>query len=224
VGERRVDACLFDLDDVVVRTDRYHFAAWKRLAEEEGWRLERETGALLRGLPRMQCLDVILKRNGIELPDKRRQALASRKNTYLVQSLCNLGPDDLVPGSVPFIEKLKTQGVKLGLFSLSQNAGVILKTLRLRAYFNAVLTGKDDRCTYYNPDVFLSCARMLGVKPERCIVFENIDAAAQFALDAQMHVVGVGLPDMLQTYSEVVRDFNAIDVEQLLASGRIHGT
>jgi beta-phosphoglucomutase len=218
---RKVDACLFDLDDVVVHTERYHFKAWKRLADEEGWRFDRETGTLLRGLPRMQCLDLILKRNGIELPEKRRKALASRKNAFLVESLCDLSDRDLIPGAREFLEDLRKHGVKRGLFSLSQNAGVILRTLRLRGLFEAVMTGKDDRCSYYNPDIFLGCARMLGVKPRRCVVFENIDAAAQFALDAEMRVVGVGVPDLLETVSEVIGDFTAVNVDRLLTAGTV---
>ena len=219
--DRRIDACLFDLDDVVVRTERYHFSAWQRLADEEGWEFGRETGTLLRGLPRMQCLELILKRNTIVLPEDRRVALASRKNAFLVESLCNLNEDDLIPGVRDFVAALRTRGIRLGLFSLSQNAGVILETLHLREHFDVVMTGKDDRCTYYNPDIFLGCARMLKVQPHRCIVFENVDAAAQFALDAEMRVVGVGIPDMLETVSEIVRDFAAIDVDRLCASGQI---
>ncbi len=221
--ERRIDACLFDLDDVVVHTERYHFRAWQRLAQEEGWEFTRETGTLLRGLPRMQCLELILKRNSIELPEDRRVALASRKNAFLVESLCNLNDDDLIAGVRGFLNTLGERGVKRGLFSLSQNAGVILETLHLREHFDAVMTGKDDRCTYYNPDIFLGCARMLGVKAPRCIVFENVDAAAQFALDAEMSVVGVGIPDLLETVSDIVRDFSSVDVDRLLSSGIVSG-
>jgi beta-phosphoglucomutase len=219
--KRRIDAALFDLDDVVVHTERYHFRAWKRLSDEHKWSFDQATGTLLRGLPRMQCLELILKRNNVELAESKKKALASRKNTYLVASLCEMGPADLIPGIVPFLADLRKREVKLGLFSLSQNAGVILESLGLRKYFDAVLTGQDDRCTYYNPDIFLSCARMLGAKPGRCVVFENIDSAAQFALDAKMFVVGVGVPDMMQSMAESVRDFSAIDVERLLGTGKI---
>ncbi|MBD3243206.1 MAG: HAD hydrolase-like protein [Chitinivibrionales bacterium] len=219
--KRSIDAALFDLDDVVVRTDKYHYKAWKRLAEEEGWEVDHETGTLLRGMPRMQCLDLILKRNHIELPDERKAALASRKNTYLVELLCDLGPDDLLPHVIEFLDALKARQLKLGLFSLSQNAGVILERLSLRRLFDAVLTGQDDRCTYYNPDIFLNCAKMLAVKPTRCVVFENIDSAAQFALDCEMQVIGVGIPDLLQTVTESVQDFSAVDIDRLLAHGRV---
>jgi beta-phosphoglucomutase len=222
--QRKVDACLFDLDDVVVRTERYHFQAWKRLADEQAWELDRETGTLLRGMPRMQCLELILKRNSVELPEDRRAALASRKNAFLVESLCNLNEDDLVPGVRGFLGGLRKRKAKLGLFSLSQNAGVILETLRLRELFDAVLTGKDDRYAYYSPDVFLGCAKMLGVKPGRCVVFENVDSAAQFALDAEMKVVGVGIPDLLETVPEMVRDFTTIDIDRLLATGVAAGS
>lgn len=219
--KRRIDAALFDLDDVVVHTDKYHFRAWKRLAKEEGWEVDHETGTLLRGMPRMQCLDLILKRNGTELTEERKSALASRKNTYLVEQLCDLGPDDLLSGVIEFLEALKAHKLKLGLFSLSQNAGVILERLSLRRLFDAVLTGQDDRCTYYNPDIFLNCAKMLGVKPTRCVVFENIDSAAQFALDCEMQVIGVGIPDLLQTVTESVQDFSAVDIDRLLETGRV---
>lgn len=219
--ERRVDACLFDLDEVVVRTERYHQRAWKQLAQEQGWAVDREVSELLRGLPRLQCLDLIIKRNAATVTEERRTALASRKNTLLVQSLCELGPDDLVSGVMEFLRALRERSVKLGLFSLSQNAGVILEILSLRELFDAVLTGKDDRCTYYNPDVFLGCAKMLGVRAERCVVFESIDSAAQFALDARMHVIGVGIPDMLETVPESIRDFRSANADVLVSSGRL---
>jgi beta-phosphoglucomutase len=221
--KRAIDAALFDLDDVVVRTERYHYTAWKRLSEEEGWSFDREIGMLLRGMPRMQCVEVILKHNGLDIPEDRRHAIASRKNTYLVESLCNLGRSDLLPGVIPFIEKLRSHKIKLGLFSLSQNAGVILESLGLRRYFDVCLTGQDDRCSYYNPDLFLCCAKALSVKPSRCVVFENIDAAAQFALDCDMEVIGVGVPDLLQAVTETIQDFNRADVERLVTTGHVAG-
>lgn len=219
--KRRIDAALFDLDDVVVRTEGYHFKAWKKLADEEGWELDRQTGTLLRGMPRMQCLELILKRNNVDLPEDRRSALASRKNTYLVEFLCDLHTDDLVPGVIEFLTALRDVGVKLGLFSLSQNAGVILERLSLRRFFDVALTGQDDRCTYYNPDIFTSCAETLGVEPARCVVFENTDSAAQFALDCEMTVIGVGIPDLLQTFGDVVQDFTHIEPSQLLEQGAL---
>ncbi len=219
--KRAIDAVLFDLDDVVVRTERYHYAAWKRLADEEEWTFDRGVGMLLRGMPRMQCVEAVLKHNNLDISEDRRNAVASRKNTYLVESLCNLGIDDLLPGVIPFIQKLKSRKIKLGLFSLSQNAGVILERLGLRKYFDVCLTGQDDRCAYYNPDLFLSCAKALGVKPSRCVVFENIDAAAQFALDCDMQVFGVGIPDLLQTVTETVQDFAKVDIDRLVKIGHV---
>ena len=149
-----IQAVLFDLDGVIVFTDAYHYRAWKRLADEEGWAFDEEVNNQCRGVPRMASLEVILAHNNVTLPAQAKQALAERKNNYYKESLHNIGAEALYPGAVELLSALKARGVKLGLCSSSKNAADVLRKLRLTQLFDTVVTGHDITHAKPHPEDF----------------------------------------------------------------------
>jgi len=186
-----IQAVLFDLDGVIVFTDTYHYRAWKRLADEQGWAFDEQVNQACRGVPRMASLEVILAHNKITLPDKEKQALADRKNDYYQEMLKQIDASALYPGAVDLLRELKTRGVKLGLCSSSKNAAEVLRRLRLTALFDTIVTGHDITHAKPHPEIFLRAAAQRNVHPFHCLVIEDAPSGVEAAHAAGMKCVGV---------------------------------
>lgn len=218
--QHQIQAALFDLDGVVVFTDRYHYLAWKRLCDEQGWDFDEQINHRLRGIPRLASLDVILAHNRVTLTQDEKNALADRKNEYYTQSLKGIGPSDLYPGVVPFLQDLQARGIRLALCSASRNAGTVLDRLDLRRFFDVVVTGHDFTRPKPDPEIFLLGAERLGVPPFHCIVFEDAPSGVEAAHAAGMKCIGVGSPDVVSNARETIQRYDEIDVDAMLDTGR----
>lgn len=215
-----IRAALFDLDGVVVFTDRYHYQAWKRLADERGWAFDPQVNHRLRGVPRMASLEIILEHNGITLDAAEKERLAELKNRYYVESLRNINAEDLYPGVLDLLDRLRAEGVKLALCSSSRNAPLVLERLGLGPRFDTVVSGADIRRAKPDPEIFLLAAQRLRVPPFHCVVFEDAESGVQAARAAGMKCIGVGEAERLPSADECVTDYGAIDVPALLDTGR----
>ena len=136
-----IQGVIFDLDGVITDTAYLHFLAWKALGDSLGVEITLELNEGLKGLGRQETLTLILKEAGLydQYTETERQALADRKNRTYVASLESLGPQDLLPGIGDCLKDLKKRGIKIGLASSSQNAGLIIKKLGLEPYFEAMV-------------------------------------------------------------------------------------
>lgn len=218
---RAIQTVLFDLDGVIVFTDRYHYLAWKQLADEQGWKFDEQVNHAMRGIPRMASLQVILDHNGIAASDDEKAAWAERKNEYYKQLLAGINQEDVYPGVVDFLRALKGRDVRLGLCSSSKNARTVLDALGLTPYFDAVVTGDDFQRAKPDPEVFLLGAAKLRTPPFHCLVFEDAPAGVQAALAAKMKCVGVGPAAGLPEAAECIERYEEIDIDALLDSGRV---
>lgn len=185
-------AVIFDLDGVLVTTDDSHYHAWKQMADEEGIYFDREINQRLRGVSRMESLDIILEKAKRSYSDVEKLALASRKNGYYVDLIDHLDQQALLPGAVETLESLKSAGILLAIGSSSKNAPAILDRLNLSHYFTAIADGNQIKNSKPAPDVFLLAASQLGLSSSQCLVVEDADAGVQAALAAGMQVLAVG--------------------------------
>jgi beta-phosphoglucomutase len=217
--KKAIEAVLFDLDGVIVFTDRYHYLGWKQLADEEGWAFDEEVNNGCRGVPRMESLEVILRHNGLDLPEAEKEAMAARKNRYYVELLKQINEDDVYPGAVGFLKDLIATGVKIGLCSSSKNALLVLDSLDLASYFDTVVTGADITKAKPDPEIFLLGAERLGIDPSACLVFEDAPSGVAGALAAGMDCIGVGSADLLTEAPVTMTDYGVIDITALLARG-----
>ena len=185
-------AVIFDLDGVVVSTDEYHFQGWKHLAEDEGIPFTREDNERCRGVSRMGSLEVVLEKAERTYSPEEKEEMAARKNAYYVELLQTVGPADILPGALEFINVLKAQGIPVAIGSSSRNAPVILERIGLNKAFNAVADGNDVARSKPDPEVFLKAAEKLGVAPEYCLVVEDAAAGVEAARAAGMKCLAVG--------------------------------
>ncbi len=185
-------AVIFDLDGVITDTAEHHYRAWKRLAAEESIPFDRELNERLKGVSRMESLDIILDSAGqtASLPDKVR--LADRKNAYFRELIDAITPADLLPGIGDLLADLRTRGIRTGIASMSQNVYDVVRHLGIESMVDVIVDpatlvkGKPD------PEIFLTAAELLGLRFEDCVGIEDARAGIEAITAARMVAVGVG--------------------------------
>lgn len=200
-------AVLFDLDGVIVSTDRYHFLAWKKLADKNGWFFDEHINHALRGVSRLDSLQIILDVNKIQLSDLQKEAAANEKNAFFISMLDDLSNDDYIPGAMDFILSLRAKKLPLAVCSASKNAGMVIDKLGIRSLFDALVYGDQVKIAKPAPDIFLTAASMLKVEPCSCLVFEDALSGIEAAKRAGMGYVGIGTADSLPEISPCIKDF-----------------
>jgi beta-phosphoglucomutase len=210
-----IEACLFDLDGVVVDTAKYHFIAWKALAEELGFKFTLDDNERLKGVSRMQSLDILLEIGGLNFSVQEKEAMAEKKNTLYVSYIEKMTPEETLPGVEEFLQELRTAGIRIALGSASKNAPMILERIQLSGMFDAIVDGNSISEAKPNPEVFLKGAEKLGVLPENCVVFEDAIAGIEAAQNANMYSVGIGNPETLGFADLVIPGFDGFTVEKL---------
>jgi beta-phosphoglucomutase len=214
-----IKALIFDLDGVVVDTAKYHYLAWKKLAEELGFFFSEKDNERLKGVSRVRSLEILLEVGGIELDEKTKADLATKKNEDYLEYIMKMSPEEILPGVIDILEAAKQKGFKLAIGSASKNAVTILKRVDLLKYFDTVVDGNKVSKAKPDPEVFLNAAKELGVKPEECIVFEDAEAGVEAALNGNLHVVGVGDEKTLNKAEMVIPGFKNISLGEILNPG-----
>ncbi len=211
----RIGACIFDLDGVIVDTAMYHFLAWKRLADQLGIPFTKEDNERLKGVSRMASLEIILEIGGRKLNDDRKQEYAILKNKWYIDYISKMTSDEILPGSLRFINELRDANIRVAIGSASKNTPLILKQVGILELFDAVADGNNVRNAKPDPEVFYKAASMLGIKPENCVVFEDAIAGVQAALNAGMMCVGVGSANILTKAHFVVSGLYEMNLKKL---------
>jgi beta-phosphoglucomutase len=210
-----IKACLFDLDGVVVDTARYHFIAWKKIAEGLGFHFSENDNERLKGVGRMESLDILLEVGKLQLNQVQKEDLAERKNNLYVSYIREMTPDEILPGVIQFLDELRDNSILIALGSASKNALAILGKINLTHKFNAVIDGNKVSKVKPDPEVFLKGAAELGVRPEDCLVFEDAQAGIDAARNAGMHAIGIGRPENLKNADFVIPGFEAFNLNLL---------
>ena len=186
----RYKAVIFDLDGVICFTDKYHYQAWKEMADGIGVYFDEVINNRLRGVSRMASLDIILERS--EKSYKEKEKLAAQKNEIYKKLLEQMSPADLSDEVKNTLDELRKRGYKLAIGSSSKNTKMILKQLGLDGYFDAISDGTNITHSKPDPEVFLKAAQFLGMDPEACLVVEDALAGIDAAVAGGFDSAGVG--------------------------------
>ncbi len=136
-------AVIFDLDGVICETDKFHYLAWKRLADELGVPFDEALNGRLRGVSRMASLEIILASYKGELSDGIKRGYAEKKNAYYRRYLEEMSPKDLSREVKNTLDLIKSGGLKVAIGSSSKNTKFILNQIGLKAYFDALSDVKN---------------------------------------------------------------------------------
>ena len=189
----KIRAVIFDLDGVIVKTDRLHYLAWKRLGDEIGISdFDESDGARQRGVSRMASLEILLEKGSRVYSEAEKVCLADRKNSYYSELLGTLDGSAILPGINELISYLKVREIKIAVGSVSRNTKYILERAGLSDCFDAVVDGYASVRSKPEPDIFLLAAEKLGVMPRYCAVIEDACAGIEAAKKAGMKSVAVG--------------------------------
>ena len=187
------DAIVFDLDGVICHTDKYHYLGWKSVADDLGIPFDETVNNRLRGVSRMESLDIILEKyEGEPLSDDRKNEIAATKNERYREMLAEMSPADLDPSVKVTLDDLRARGLKLAIGSSSKNAKFILERIGLGDYFDEISDGTNISRSKPDPEVFLKAAEFLGVDPARCVVIEDAVAGIEAGQAAGMYTVAIG--------------------------------
>jgi len=185
-------AFIFDLDGVIVSTDELHYEAWKQTADGERIFFDRKINERLRGVSRMESLDIILERAEKKYSQEEKAQLAESKNRIYRELLKKLTPADRLEGVTETLEQLRKRGYLLAIGSSSKNAPIILEKIGYKDYFDAISDGNNIKKSKPDPEVFLCAADMLGLKPEECFVVEDAEAGIRAAVLGGFVPLGIG--------------------------------
>lgn len=211
---------IFDLDGVIVDTAKYHYLAWKNLANSINIDFTEVQNEQLKGVSRKKSLQKILKWGGVKLEDDKFMELMSLKNDDYLNHISGMSEDEILVDVPKILSYIRATGHPLALGSASKNARSILRKVNLLSKFDAIVDGNDVSNAKPDPEVFLNAARLLNVKPENCVVFEDALAGIQAANSANMISVGIGEKDILGEADYVFRDFSEFDtdfIDELIA-------
>ena len=190
-------AAIFDLDGIVVDTARFHYQAWRELAQRLGFDFTPADNERLKGVSRMESLDILLSIGHIRADEAQREVWAAQKNARYGEMLRTLGEKDVLPGVRDFLAALQRADVRTALGSASKNAPFILRQIGLADAFDAVVDGNTVSRAKPDPEVFLQAAEKLGTSPTGCVVFEDAAAGVAAAHAGCMTAVGIGAPEVL---------------------------
>jgi beta-phosphoglucomutase len=206
-----IRAVIFDLDGVIVTTDELHYQAWKHMADFEGIYFDKTINNRLRGVSRMESLDIILEQSTRVYSNDEKIKLASFKNQYYVELLKQLNPNDILPDVLEVLEELRRRKILIAIGSSSKNARIILSQIKLDRAFDAIVDGNDIILSKPSPDVFLKAAERLKLLPSVCAVVEDAEAGIIAAKNAKMLAIAIS-----DARKSQLADYRMNDMKELI--------
>lgn len=187
-----IKGIIFDLDGVIVSTDKYHYAAWKQLADRENIYFDEQINNRLRGVSRRESLNIILERASKQYSEAEINEMLEYKNQIYRASLVNITPKDILPGVKDLLDYLNLKGIKKAIGSSSKNTMLILDRIGLCNCFDVIVDGTMISHTKPDPEVFLKAQKGLNLANTECLVVEDAVAGVEASHNANIKAVAVG--------------------------------
>lgn len=202
---------IFDLDGVIVDTAKYHYLAWRKLANELGFEFTQEQNELFKGVSRKRCLEILLEIGNIKASQEQFNRWLVEKNEDYLSLIEEMDESEILPDVLKVLQFLKKHNMPIALGSASKNARPILGKVNLLDYFDVIVDGTHVAKAKPDPEVFLIAAKQLGVPPKDCVVFEDAVAGIEAANNAGMLSIGIGNDKVLSEAKYVFANFTEID-------------
>ncbi|WP_424002936.1 beta-phosphoglucomutase [Maribacter sp. IgM3_T14_3] len=198
---------IFDLDGVIVDTAKYHYLAWRKLANELGFEFTKEQNELFKGVSRKRCLEILLDIGNITATQDQFDTWMVEKNVDYLAYIEKMDSSEILPDVTRVLQYLKNKNIPIALGSASKNARPILEKVDLLPYFDSIVDGNSVTKAKPDPEVFLIAADNLGVSANSCVVFEDAVAGIQAANAANMVSIGIGDAEILNEADYNFNDF-----------------
>ncbi|TNK97170.1 beta-phosphoglucomutase [Fructilactobacillus sanfranciscensis] len=191
---------IFDLDGVISTTSNLHSKAWQEIANEVGTKWTKELANNLKGVSRMDSLNLILKsgNQNHNYTAKQKKYLTDKKNSIYLRLVNQLTPYDVLPGIKDFLESLIRNNYLIALASASKNSSEVLKRLKLTRFFPKIVDPSTLKHGKPSPDIYLEAVKLLKLNPEQCAGIEDANAGADAINAANEISIGIGNKDILK--------------------------
>lgn len=211
----KYQGALFDLDGVLVDTAKYHYLAWKELANRLGFDFTEQQNERLKGVSRLASLDILLEIGQMKdrFTEQEKEELAGEKNTKYVEYISKMDASELLEGALELLRDLRMKGIKIALGSASKNAPMILDRTGIAAYFDTIVDGNSVSKAKPDPEVFKLGADKLNLPYQACVVFEDSQAGLEAAKAIGMLAIGIGEAANLTEADIVYRNLKEIEVD-----------
>lgn len=208
---------VFDLDGVIADTSVYHSKAWHQLADELGVQWSEDLANNLKGVSRMDSLELILKTGGKEndYTQAEKEHYATKKNTNYLELLKGMDSSAILPGISDFLKSLEESNYKLSLASASKNSPLVLKQLGLDQYFSEKVDPSTLKHGKPDPEIFARGAEVLNLKPEECIGIEDAKVGVESINSAGETSVGIGDKNILSEADINFEDTSELTLENI---------
>ena len=206
-------AIIFDLDGVIVDTAKYHYIAWRKIANDLGFDFSEKDNENLKGVSRVQSLEFILQKGNIQLPQIKIEQLLKDKNTHYLSLISKMNRSEMLPGIQKLLQVLHQEGIPFALGSASKNARRILESLQITDLFSAIVDGTDVTKAKPDPEVFVKAARKMCYTPKKCIVIEDSKAGITAANSVGMTSVGIGDKTTLSNADYILPDTKELTLD-----------
>lgn len=203
---------IFDLDGVIVDTAKYHYLAWKKLANELGFEFTKEQNEMFKGVSRKRCLEILLDLGGIKATQEQFDTWMVEKNNDYLEYISSMDESEILPDVSLVLNYLKDKKQPIALGSASKNAKPILEKVGLLSYFDAIIDGNNVSKAKPDPEVFFLAAKQLELEANDCIVFEDAVAGIEAANRANMISIGIGDKEILKEADFNFKDFTFMDI------------
>jgi beta-phosphoglucomutase len=210
-----IQGIILDLDGVICDTAKFHFEAWKRLAQDYGYALTEADNEALKGVSRVDSLKFILQKANTTLSSAKFEIDLVRKNQWYLEMVQEMDSSFLMEGVADFFEKAISLNIPLALGSASKNANLVLEKVGLLDKFNAIVDANQVINGKPNPETFLKAAEMIHIVPENCMVFEDSASGIQAAVSGKMFAVGIGSQNDLPLANYCIPNLGAFDFNTL---------
>jgi len=200
------------LDGVIVDTAKYHYLAWRKLANRLGFEFSQKQNELFKGVSRKRCMDILLEMGNVTATQEQKEAWMIEKNDDYLAFIEEMDDSEILPDVPKMLHFLKDNTIPIALGSASKNAKPILEKVGLLSYFDAIVDGNNVTKAKPDPEVFLLAAEKLGVEATNCIVFEDAVAGIEAANAANMMSIGIGEKEVLSEATFIFKDFTEISI------------
>jgi beta-phosphoglucomutase len=214
--ESKTEAVIFDLDGVITDTAKYHYLAWKKIADELQVYFDEQINERLKGVDRMHSLEIVLERSQNKFSESEKQQWAEKKNEYYKDLIKTMTPGEIAPGARKLLQTLKEKGIKTGLASVSKNAPTVIEKLQIGEFFDYMADAAKIKRGKPDPEIFLTVADNLKIRASRCIGVEDAAAGISAIKAAGMFAVGIGDPEVLRAADVVYSGLEEFELQQVL--------
>jgi beta-phosphoglucomutase len=213
----RIKAVIFDMDGVLTETSRQHFLAWKQLAKELGFEITEDINEKVKGISRLESLDIVLKAGNMEdkFTETEKVQLADKKNLMYQSLIKEFTKENLSDGALILLKALQENDVKIALASVSKNAQFLLEAMEIKDYFDAIVDPREVLNSKPAPDIFIMAAQMLDINPINCIGIEDAFAGVEAIKSAGMKPIGIGNKKVLHNCDTVFDSLSEVNIDVL---------